>query len=146
MLLTQFYKIPRDGVSSIPTSEAYTQSGSGIPVIYVAAQIPPKWDFLSPLWLACKLQGDQGCAFLMLLPARSKPGPGPDESAWWSWALLCPAGIAVCIGMASTFAYANSTLREQVSLKVSHPANWSPMATVTNDHKLSGLKHQCFIL
>ncbi|XP_051682597.2 E3 ubiquitin-protein ligase RNFT2 isoform X4 [Oryctolagus cuniculus] len=26
-------------------------------------------------------------------------------------------GIAVCIGMASTFAYANSTLREQVSLK-----------------------------
>lgn len=30
-----------------------------------------------------------------------------------------PTGIAVCIGMASTFAYANSTLREQVSLKVS---------------------------
>lgn len=30
-----------------------------------------------------------------------------------------PAGIAVCIGMASTFAYANSTLREQVALKVS---------------------------
>lgn len=29
-----------------------------------------------------------------------------------------PAGIAVCIGMASTFAYANSTLREQVALKV----------------------------
>lgn len=28
-------------------------------------------------------------------------------------------GIAVCIGMASTFAYANSTLREQVALKVS---------------------------
>ncbi|XP_065548805.1 E3 ubiquitin-protein ligase RNFT2 isoform X3 [Lathamus discolor] len=28
-----------------------------------------------------------------------------------------PAGIAVCIGMASTFAYANSTLREQVALK-----------------------------
>ncbi|KAH0625416.1 hypothetical protein JD844_014913 [Phrynosoma platyrhinos] len=27
-------------------------------------------------------------------------------------------GIALCIGMASTFAYANSTLREQVSLKV----------------------------
>ncbi|NXU69512.1 RNFT2 protein, partial [Horornis vulcanius] len=26
-------------------------------------------------------------------------------------------GIAVCIGMASTFAYANSTLREQVALK-----------------------------
>lgn len=30
-----------------------------------------------------------------------------------------PTGIAVCIGMASTFAYANSALREQVSLKVS---------------------------
>lgn len=40
--------------------------------------------------------------------------------------LFCPTGIAVCIGMASTFAYANSTLREQVSLKVSHPASWSP--------------------
>lgn len=40
--------------------------------------------------------------------------------------LFCPAGIAVCIGMASTFAYANSTLREQVSLKVSHPAIQSP--------------------
>lgn len=38
--------------------------------------------------------------------------------------LFCPTGIAVCIGMASTFAYANSTLREQVSLKVSHLANW----------------------
>lgn len=32
----------------------------------------------------------------------------------------------MCIGMASTFAYANSTLREQVSLKVSHPAIQSP--------------------
>lgn len=29
-----------------------------------------------------------------------------------------PAGIAVCVGMASTFAYANSTLRHQVSLRV----------------------------
>lgn len=37
-----------------------------------------------------------------------------------------PAGIAVCIGMASTFAYANSTLREQVALKVS-PAFYLPV-------------------
>jgi hypothetical protein len=40
--------------------------------------------------------------------------------------LLCPAGIAVCIGMASTFAYANATLREQVSLKVSPLEDGSP--------------------
>ena len=42
--------------------------------------------------------------------------------------------------MASTFAYANSTLREQVSLKVSHLANQPSSAAVTNDHKLIGLK------
>ena len=42
--------------------------------------------------------------------------------------------------MASTFAYANSTLREQVSLKVSHLVNYSPGAAVTNDRKLGGLK------
>lgn len=46
----------------------------------------------------------------------------------------------MCIGMASTFAYANSTLREQVSLKVSHLANQPSSTAVTDDHKLSGLK------
>lgn len=31
---------------------------------------------------------------------------------------LSVVGIAVCVGMASTFAYANSTFRHQVSLRV----------------------------
>uniref|UniRef100_F6PN36 Ring finger protein, transmembrane 2 n=1 Tax=Equus caballus TaxID=9796 RepID=F6PN36_HORSE len=38
--------------------------------------------------------------------------------------------------MASTFAYANSTLREQVSLKVSPLARWSAVAAVTKDCEL----------
>lgn len=51
------------------------------------------------------------------------PGLGGRLSGWKPACPPCqpavPTGIAVCIGMASTFAYANSTLREQVSLKVS---------------------------
>lgn len=31
---------------------------------------------------------------------------------------LSSAGIAVCVGMASTFAYTNATFRHQVSLRV----------------------------
>lgn len=42
-----------------------------------------------------------------------------NSSSSYSLTEPFPAGIAVCIGMASTFAYANSTLREQVALKVS---------------------------
>lgn len=33
---------------------------------------------------------------------------------------LSSPGIAVCVGMASTFAYANSTFRHQVSLRVNN--------------------------
>uniref|UniRef100_A0A6I8PHN2 Ring finger protein, transmembrane 2 n=1 Tax=Ornithorhynchus anatinus TaxID=9258 RepID=A0A6I8PHN2_ORNAN len=78
------------------------------------------------------------------VPAEEGGGPGGDEQAgtpapalselkavvcWlqkglpFVLILLAKAcfrhklGIAVCVGMASTFAYANSTLREQVSLK-----------------------------
>lgn len=61
----------------------------------------------------------------MWLVVPSKPGPGLVRLSGCCRTLLCPAGIAVCIGMASTFAYANSTLREQVSLKVSHLADYS---------------------
>lgn len=52
----------------------------------------------------------------------------------------------MCIGMATTFAYANSTLREQVSLKVSHLLNSSSMAALTNDLNLSGLKQHPLII
>ena len=65
----------------------------------------------------------EGSDLLMLLTVPDKLGPGPMRLSGWCQTLLCPAGIAVCIGMASTFAYANSTLREQVSLKVSHLAS-----------------------
>ena len=39
---------PPSGLSPIPKSGA-----SRFPAIYMAAQMPQRWDFLSPLWLVC---------------------------------------------------------------------------------------------
>lgn len=47
--------------------------------------------------------------------------------------VLCFSGIAVCIGMASTFAFANSTLKHQVSLRVRVRSLDTLSSSVTND-------------
>lgn len=52
---------------------------------------------------------------------------------------LFSAGIAVCVGMASTFAYANSTFRHQVSLRVKETLQYCTLHTFP--YSLNALEH-----
>ncbi|XP_037012123.2 RING finger and transmembrane domain-containing protein 2 isoform X6 [Artibeus jamaicensis] len=72
--------------------------------------------------VVCWLQ--KGLPFILILLAKlcfqHKLGVTVVQMMLWptvSHRQYAEKGIAVCIGMATTFAYANSTLREQVSLK-----------------------------